>query len=142
MPARCNTPHELERERRLLQGVIILACLLPIAAGLAGIILGPAMIETASVGVNVDSHFRYLSGVLLAIGLAFLSLVRQIETETIGFRLLTLLVFVGGLARLGSVAAVGIPGRSMLAALVMEVAITPLLCLWQGSLARRFQCSA
>jgi hypothetical protein len=57
MPAPMQHPHELGRERRLLQGVIILACLLPIAAGLAGIILGPAMIETASVGVNVDSHY-------------------------------------------------------------------------------------
>lgn len=134
--------HQLRRERQLLQGAIIIASLVPIAAGLAGIILGPAMIEMASLGVNTDSHFRYLSGVLLAIGLAFLSLVARIETETLRFPLLTLLVFAGGLARLVSVAAIGTPGRSMLAGLAMELAIAPLLCLWQGSLARRFQCSA
>ena len=90
--------YHLRRERRWLQVAIILASLVPIAAGLAGIILGPGMIETGSTA-NLDSHFRYLSGVLLAIGLAFLSLVPRIETQTLRFQLLTLIVFIGGLAR-------------------------------------------
>ena len=133
--------YHLRRERRRLQAAIILASLVPIAAGLAGIILGPGMIETGSTA-NLDSHFRYLSGVLLAIGLAFLSLVPRIETQTLRFQLLTLIVFIGGLARLVSLAAIGRPAAAILAGLTMELAIVSLLCLWQRSLSRRFRCSA
>jgi hypothetical protein len=131
---------DLRRERRLLQGTIILASLVPVAAGLAGIILGPAMIDIASPPVGLDSHFRYLSGVLLAIGLAFLSLVPRIETDTLRFQLLTFLVFVGGLARLVSLTTVGRPDGAMLAGLTMELAIVPILFFWQRSLSRRFRC--
>jgi hypothetical protein len=122
----------------LLQGAVILAAFVPIAAGLTGIILGPAMIETGSTA-DLDSHFRYLSGLLLAIGLMFLTLVPRIETETLRFQLLTLIVVMGGLARLVSLAAVGRPSGAMLAGLTMELAIVPLLCLWQRSLSQRFR---
>lgn len=128
----------LKRERRLLQGAIILASIVPIVAGLGGVILGPGMVHTGSLSVDLDSHFRYLSGVLLAIGLAFLSLVPKIEVQTYTFLLLTLLVFVGGIARLIGLAVMGRPGEAMLAGLTMELVIVPLLCFWQHSLSQRF----
>jgi Domain of unknown function (DUF4345) len=54
------------------------------------------------------------------------------------FRVLTFLVVVGGLGRLVSLFAIGMPGLPMLAGLVMELGVAPALCVWQSSFARRY----
>ncbi len=113
-----------------------LLALVPIGAGLSGVLLGPAMVE-ATQSVPLDSHYRYLSGLLLAIGLAFWSCIPKIEQNTGRFRLLTAIVFVGGLGRAFSLETVGLPDVPMLFGLIMELAVTPALCLWQGMDARR-----
>jgi hypothetical protein len=87
--------------------------------------------------VSLDSHFRYLSGLLLGIGLAFWGLIPGIADRGHAFRLLTFLVVVGGLGRLIALVVVGVPSAPMLAALGMELVVTPLLCLWQGRVAAR-----
>lgn len=130
------------RQRLCLQFAMIAACLIPIGAGLAGVVMGSRMIDKvgggiSEAGISQDSQFRYLSGLLLAIGLCFLSLVPRIERAGAVMRLLTFIVFIGGLARLAGVVAFGLPSRPMLGGLTMELAVTPLLCLWQMSLARR-----
>jgi hypothetical protein len=86
---------------------------------------------------DLDSHFRYLSGLLLAIGLGYLSTVSAIETRGRRFGLLTALVVLGGVGRLVSIASVGPLSPVMAAALVMELLVTPALAAWQWRLARR-----
>ncbi len=117
-----------------LQVAIGVFGLVPVAAGLAGALAGLSMLGEAA-SVSADSHFRYLSGLLLAIGLLFWSTIPRIERQARRFRLLTAIVFVGGLARLGGVIAVGAPSPPMLFGLAMELAVTPLLCLWQSRIA-------
>jgi hypothetical protein len=121
--------------RRALQLVVAVASLIPISAGAAGIVLGPAMVDAGNVPIPADSHYRYLSGLLLGIGLAFASTVPRIEARTARFRLLTAIVVVGGLGRLWALLVRGVPNRQMLAALVMEVGVTPALALWQARVA-------
>jgi hypothetical protein len=87
--------------------------------------------------VSLDSHFRYLSGLLLGIGLAFWSLIPGIAEQGRAFRLLTFLVVVGGLGRLIALAVVGAPSAPMLFGLGMELVVTPSLCLWQARVAAR-----
>jgi len=122
--------------RRSLQIAVALLALVPIGAGLAGVLLGPALVA-ATTSVPLDSHFRYLSGLLLAIGLGFWSCVPKIEQNTGRFRLLTGLVFLGGLGRAVSLEIVGLPDVPMLFGLIMELGVTPALCLWQTLDARR-----
>ncbi len=129
----------IERQRLCLQFVVAIACLPPIGAGLAGALMGSGLLEKSSMAVSEDSQFRYLSGLLLAIGLCFLSLVPKIERATAPMRLLTFIVIIGGVARLGGVAVMGFPSRPMLGGLTMELAVVPLLCLWQTKLARRYR---
>jgi hypothetical protein len=134
----------IQRQRLGLQLVMAAACLVPIGAGLAGVVMGSRMIDHGGLGgsgtgISEDSQFRYLSGLLLAIGLCFLSLVPRIERMGAAMRLLTFIVFIGGLARLAGVLTLGLPSRPMLGGLTMELAVTPLLCLWQMSLARRYR---
>jgi hypothetical protein len=123
------------RERLLLQILVALGGIIPVAAGAAGLLLGPEFVG-AVISAPADSHFRYLSGLLLAIGFGFWSTVPGIEENGPRFRLLTFIVFIGGLGRLLALATIGIPSIAMVGALVMELGVTPLLCFWQWKLSR------
>lgn len=57
-------------ERRLLQAGVALACDVPICGGMLGIIGGAGMIGHGG-DVTLDSHVRYLSGLLFGLGLCF-----------------------------------------------------------------------
>ena len=99
---------------------------------------GPALLDTGlPCDGTWDSHVRFLSALLLGIGIAFWRLVPNIEREGERFRLLTFLIVLGGFARLISLVIAGAPSKIMLGALVMELGVTPLLCLWQSKIARR-----
>jgi hypothetical protein len=124
-------------ERWLLQIVVALGSLVPICAGAAGIVLGPAMVDAGAAPAAADSHYRYLSGLLLGIGIAFATTIPAIERRTARFRLLTAIVVIGGLGRLGAVVMRGYPGKPMAFALVMELVVTPTLVLWQARIARQ-----
>jgi hypothetical protein len=114
------------REKHALQVTMAIAALLPVSAGLWDILHG----LSGSVGW-ADNHHRYLSGLLLAIGLGFWSAIPEIETRTARIRLLTVLVVIGGLARLFGLALGDAATPMVMTALAMELLVTPLLCLWQ-----------
>ena len=125
-------------EKRLLQATVVIACIVPLATGALSVARGPGSIgHAAGVPVDLDSHFRYLSGILFAIGLAFLSCVPRIEAKGARFRLLGALVIAGGAARLVSLAAVGMPSKGHVFGLAMELGVVPLLLLWQRGLEGR-----
>ena len=126
----------LRNEKILLQFTVSLACVVPVVAGLSGIIRGADFLGGGA--PDLDNHFRYLSGLLLGIGLTFLSAVPNIERHTARLRLLTIIVFIGGLGRLFGILMTEIPGKEMFFALLMELGVTPLLFLWQQRLAKRF----
>ena len=127
-------------EKRLLQIVIAIACLLPLIVGAQSIVRGPAAVGgLAAVPADLDSQFRYLSGIFFALGLAFASCIPGIEARGPRFRLLGALVIAGGLARLVSLIAVGPPSTGHLAGLAVELGLVPLLLLWQASVARRWR---
>jgi uncharacterized membrane protein YfcA len=122
---------------RALQAVVTVLALVPIAAGFAGAIFGIGVFEPAALlGRDVDSTGRYLSGLLLAIGVAFWSTVPRIETQGIRFRLLTLIVLAGGLARLSGLLLIGLPSAPMLFGLAMELVVTPALAVWREKIER------
>jgi hypothetical protein len=129
----------VRKEKRLLQLAVALGCAVPLLAGGAGMIEGPAMLHGVGrdVPADLDSHFRYLSGLLFAVGIGFASCIPAIESKTRRFRLLAMLVFVGGLGRLLSLVIIGPPGTGHRFGLVMELGAAPLLILWQARVARR-----
>ena len=121
-------------ERLALQGAVTIGSLIPISAGAAGMLLGPRLLGVVGAD-DLDSHFRYLSGLLLAIGLGFASTIPRIETRGRRFLLLTCIVVVGGIGRLLGLLVIGPTSPVMLAALVMELIVTPGLALWQRRVA-------
>lgn len=131
-------------ERRVLQIVVAIACLLPLLVGGEGVLRGPTPFgHSGSISVEVprdlDSHFRYISGIFFATGLGFLSCIPRIERRGERFRLLGSLIVAGGLARGVSLLAVGVPSTGHLLGLGMETIVVPLLMLWQARLARRYR---
>lgn len=130
-----------ETERRLLQAATALACLVPLSMGGLSVLKSAEVMRGVShpLPIDLDSHFRYLSGLLLGIGLVFLASIPRIETKTIVFRTLGVVIVVGGLGRLLSLVEAGIPGPGHRFGLVMELIIVPLIVLWQGHVARRYR---
>ena len=127
-----------DSERLALQICVALGGFVPVGAGLAGVVMGPWLASGVTLApIPLDSHFRYLSGLLLAIGVAFWSTIPQIAQAGPRFRLLSGLVFVGGLGRLVSLLALGAPDAPMLFGLAMELLVTPALAFWQARVARR-----
>lgn len=129
-----------EAERRLLQAAVALACLVPIAMGAASIVESAAVLRGVEppLAVDLDSHYRYLSGLLFGIGILFAASIRRIETKGTTFRTLGTIIVIGGLARLVSLIQNGVPGAGHQFGLAMELAVVPLIVLWQGRVARLF----
>lgn len=129
------------RERCALQCAITIAALVPISAGALGMLIGarafdPAMTLDTPSAISLDSHVRYLSGLLFGLGITFWWMVPHIERHTTPVRMLTCMVFIGGLARLGAYLTLGAPSLPMQLAIGMELVVTPLLCLWQTRIAK------
>ena len=83
------------------------------------------------------NHGRYLSGLLLAIGLAFWAAIPGLERQTARICVLTAVVVIGGFCRLLGVMLGDRLSPAVAGALAMELAVTPLLCFWQSRLGRR-----
>lgn len=138
VPSKTESLDDMERERRILQRTVAVVAIVPVLAGLYGVLFGIDGIGGGTpVNVSADSHFRYLSGLLTGIGLLFFTCVPGIEDKSRLFRFLTLVVVLGGLARLLGLTLTGVPSLTMLAALALELVVTPLLCLWQMRVARQ-----
>jgi hypothetical protein len=115
-------------EKRLLQIAVAAAGLVPVAAGALGALRPELLIAGPP---HALTHGAYLSGLLLGLGLAFWSLIPAIERQSRVFALLTGLVVLGGLARAFTAARLGAWNLSVELPLVMELAVTPALWLWQ-----------
>ena len=115
--------------RGLKLAIAVFACV-PVLAGALGIIKGLSLIGLPG-DISQESHMRYLSGLLLGIGIAFWSTIGSIEREGRLFSVLAAMVFLGGLARLLSVGLDGPPNGPMIFGLVMELVVMPAMWFWQ-----------
>ena len=124
-------------ERRLQQIAIARVGLVLAAYGMVGGLHGTLMFGDWG-DVTLDSQFRYLSGVVLAVGVAYWSLIPAIERQGERLSLVALIVVTGGFFRAMGLLAGGSPGFMMRAALVAELVGAPLLYLWQRRIALKY----
>ncbi|WP_292864925.1 DUF4345 domain-containing protein [Mesorhizobium sp.] len=121
-----------------LQLVVAVLAATPVLVGLEGILSGPEFLNVAAPWpVDLDSHFRFLSGFFLAVGIAWYSCIPHIETKTERFRLLAACTFAGGLARLFSLLTTGEPSAGHMAGLCVELFAVPALVWWQACVANK-----
>lgn len=127
-------------EKRLLQLIVAFACMVPLVTGGTGILHGPDWLRgVGAAPVDLDSHFRYMSGIFFGVGLAFCTCVPDIEAKGKRFRMLGAFVVIGGFARAWSLVSVGPPSKGHLLGLSMELGVVPCLMLWQAALGRRLK---
>jgi hypothetical protein len=125
-------------DKRALQIVVAVLAATPVLVGMEGVLHGPQFLHVTSPWpVDLDSHFRFLSGFFLAIGVAWYSCIPAIEHKTERFRLLAACTFTGGLARLVSLSLAGTPSPGHIAGLCVELLAVPALVWWQARVANK-----
>lgn len=130
----------LDTERRILQLIIAAMAVFSLSAAGVSIVRGPDWLGyLGSVPTDLDSHFRYLSGLQLGIAIGFLSCIPKIEARGHRFRTLGFIMMAGGLARFIALWQGEPPSQGHLVALGIELVLVPLLLGWQRFLASRWR---
>jgi hypothetical protein len=117
-----------------LQIIMGLLAIIPVATGLLGL-LGVEDPYYAAAGVPsivlLDTNLRFYSGVWLGLGLALYWVIPRIETQSVLFRAIWAMIFVGGIGRLLSMMLLASPPFAFLAFTILEIVGAPLFILWQ-----------
>lgn len=125
--------------RRSLQIVSAVLGLIPIVTGLTGMTgIHDPLYAAAHLAPDVflDSNLRFFGGVWLGLGVAMWWIVPTIEKQTLAFRILWGMIFAGGMGRLLSMVALGVPPVPFVGFTVLEIVGAPLMVLWQKSVAK------
>ncbi len=125
--------------KRPLQIFTAILGAVPILTGLIGLFgLSDPIYASANLPANtlLDSNMRFLSGVWLGLGLTVMWLIPRIETETVLFRVLWGMIFLGGIGRLLSMIFLGWPPIPFIGFTVLEIVGAPVFVAWQARLAK------
>ena len=112
---------------------------IPVVTGLIGMSgLGDPLYAAAGVPSNVllDSNLRFFSGVWLGLGLALYWLIPRIERQTVLFRVVWGMIFLGGVGRVISMLFQGPPPMPFIGFTILEILGAPVFILWQARLAK------
>lgn len=126
--------------KRALQVATAILAAVPTITGVLGM-LGVNDPLYASLGVQVpadatlDSNLRFYAGVWLGLGLAAFSVIPSIEQKGALFRTLWIMIFIGGIGRLISLAALGAPFPPFIGFTALEILGAPLFIAWQRRVA-------
>jgi Domain of unknown function (DUF4345) len=130
---------EKSMSKRILQLITALLGLIPVVTGI--IALGGVNDPLyAALGLPqsalLDSNLRFFAGLWIGFGIAMLWLVPRIERQTVLFRALWGAIFLGGVGRLLSMVAVGMPPAQFFGFTVLELVGAPLFIYWQQRVAQ------
>jgi hypothetical protein len=119
---------------RRLQIATALLGAVPVLTGLIGMLgLSDPLYATLNLprDATLDSNMRFFGGVWLGLGLSVWWLVPSIASETALFRAVWLMIFLGGVGRLISLLAIGLPMLPFVGFTVLEIVGAPLFVWWQ-----------
>lgn len=123
--------------RRALQVFLGIFGVTDIVISLLHVVLGPSAIPgSIPVNATMDSEDRFYATLFTAYGVALLGCIRDIEKKSRVVHFLMLTFFVGGLARLVSMAAVGLPAPFFVAMTILELLIPPAVAFAQLRVSR------
>jgi len=102
------------------------------------IVLGPLAIPgSIPVNATMDSEDRFYATLFAAYGVALLWCIKDIERKSMVVYFLALTFFIGGLARLVSIAAVGLPNTFFIAMTVIELLIPFFMAFTQSRISKK-----
>ena len=122
-----------------LQIVMGLLGIIPVATGLLGMMgVHDPVYVAAGVPpiVLLDTNLRFYSGVWVGVGLALWWLIPTIERQTVLFRVLWGMIFIGGIGRLLSMIMLEWPPVPFVGFTAIEIVGAPFFICWQSRVAR------
>jgi hypothetical protein len=128
---------EYKMTKKNLQRLTFILALVPIVTGLIGFmgINDPIYGKMPKPdNILLDSNLRFFSGVWLGLGIALLSIIRHIDTETQIFRIVWGCIFLGGIGRLLSIIFIGTPPTPFIGFTLLEILGAPLFVYWQNKI--------
>lgn len=125
-----------DRSRKGLQSTLAILATVPMISGLSEVLRGAdgAPGDSPEVSATVDGELRYANVFKIAVGPVIMSQLGTVESSTVVNKALAT-VFIGGLARLLSWRQRGRPHPNSVVAVGLEVAVVPVLMVWQRRLA-------
>jgi Domain of unknown function (DUF4345) len=112
---------------------------IPVLTGIITMLgLGDPIYASAGIPANalLDSNLRFFGGVWLGLGIALYWLIPNIEKQTVLFRVLWGMIFLGGIGRLLSMVFLGLPPLPFIGFTALEIIGAPLFIWWQARLSR------
>ena len=122
-----------------LQFATVLLGTIPVATGLLGMmgVQDPVYVAAGvPLIVLLDTNLRFFSGVWVGVGLALWWLIPTIERQTVLFRVLWGMIFIGGIGRLLSMIMLAWPPIPFVAFTAIEIVGAPFFIWWQLRVAR------
>jgi hypothetical protein len=130
---------EAHMSKIALQIVMGVLGIIPVATGLLGL-LGVEDPFYVAAGVPrivlLDTNVRFYSGVWLGLGLALYWLIPTIERQTVLFRAIWAMIFIGGIGRLLSMTLLALPPVAFVAFTALEIVGAPLFIWWQSRVSK------
>jgi hypothetical protein len=85
----------------------------------------------------LDSDLRFFGGVWLGLGLTVLATVRSVEKYFALYRVLWLMIFLGGIGRLLSIFIIGLPPIPFIGFTALEIIGAPAFIYWHSRIAKQ-----
>jgi len=126
--------------KRALQIATALLGAVPVITGVVGLMgLSDPLYAALKLpqGATLDSNMRFFGGVWLGLGLSVWWLVPRIDQQTALFRAAWLMIALGGVGRLLSIAMVGLPLLPFVGFTVLEIIGAPIFIWWQSRIAHQ-----
>jgi hypothetical protein len=125
--------------KRGLQVATAVLGAIPVITGIITMFgLSDPIYASAGIPANalLDSNLRFFGGVWLGLGIALYWLIPNIEKQTVLFRVLWGMIFLGGIGRLLSMIYIGLPPLPFIGFTALEIIGAPFFILWQARLSR------
>lgn len=125
--------------RKLLQAFLIVLGLIPTITGVLTMmgIYDPLFADLAlPPSALLDSELRFFGGLWLGLGLTVLSTVKNLEKYFELYRVLWMMIFLGGVGRLLSAFLIGLPPIPFIAFTVLEIIGAPIFIYWHSTIAK------
>ena len=125
--------------KRALQITMAILGAIPVITGVVTLFgLSDPIYASAGIPPNalLDSNLRFFGGVWLGLGIGLYWLLPNIEKQTLLFRVLWGMIFLGGVGRLLSMWFLALPPVPFIGFTVLEILGAPLFVLWQARLCR------